>query len=254
MDIDIANSPTGMLSLHRRKRGAKKKKTVNETVGNIEPPSFPNPTVLQLIYFLNPQKYISIGYDLKQNFRPVLTFNALSTSFPTTFTTFYVSDFVWFGWVNSNIENWFLSGATVAENVLHRSQHIKITPLEVNQTRYILLENLQVKRPNRSVLLSEDEYHRCLELSEYLQMILQTMEQNYGFVKDYFETYVVKCISQKKSSLTDNEFFHTSNPSTFDCYRLFREIPLFCKEKLEIDIEKMEKSLKKRALHVKSIV
>lgn len=216
-------------SVKKGKKTPVKKSSVGMTVS-------PRPhLVLQNIHFLNESgtKYISIGYDSDNSFRLSII---ISTN--QSYVYFTVADWLAFMLNVMEISN-YLKQRIVSDDdsKFHTSCNIKVSKENINERNFIYIENMPQTRVNNGILLDFKEFDRCMLLESFIQQSLKQMQVNPSMIEDYYNWYVYHCHTRQKKILDENDYFAPfGNPSTFDSFRLFQEIPIYCEEKLNLDL------------------
>lgn len=191
--------------------------------------------VLQNIHFLNEcgTKHVSIGYDAGNNFRLSII---LATN--QSYVHFSVSDWLAFMLNFIELTNYLKQTVGVDEQIkFHTSNNIKISKENINKRNFIYIENLPRTRLNNGILLDYKEFERCLLLESFIQKCLKEMQVNPPMIDDYYNWYVYHCHSRQKSILDEADYFAPfGNPTSFDSFRLFQEIPVYCEDKLNADL------------------
>lgn len=223
------------------KQTVKKVKTVQRKMKNtrvnliFQNNPVPLNLVLQNIYLLNNPgtKYITLGYDPANHF--YLTIMIVSTD---GFVTMTVTDWLALMSTSNNIFEFFKSSElTVAENIIS-TLNIEVSKNLSDELRPIKLENSRQVRENKTILLTEAEFSRCVLLDSYYQTLIKQMQVNPPLLGDYYAYYVFYCQTFDKSKLDDNEYFAPfGTTATFDGFRFFKEIPIFCSEMLLSDLK-----------------
>lgn len=191
--------------------------------------------VLQNIHSLNESgtKHISIGYDADNSFRV-----AIILSSTQSYVYLTVSDWLSFMLNFFAITNYLRKQNTEDNgNAFHTSNNIKVSKESVGEQCLIYLENMPRTRLNNGVFLDIKEFDRCMMLDVFIRQSVKEMQVNPSLIDDYYNWYVYYCHSLQKSALEEKEYFVPfGNPLTFDSSRLFQEIPIYCEEKLNIDL------------------
>lgn len=195
--------------------------------------------LLQYLYFLNSNanKYIAIGLSPENDFRPTIV---LASSM--SHVVFSVPDWIalFCNYMYEPINQWF-DGDESTENQCLIQKNYKISNFKSEDTRLILIENIPQNRLNNSMFLTQEEYRQCIGMDSYVQPLIKQMQTNSNIIRDYFDLYVGYCFCKKKSQLDDDEFFMPfDNTLNLDTYRVFKEIPLICENKIKADLTLME--------------
>lgn len=219
----------------KTKLSAKSKEAISTTSERVELAEFRRPNlVLQSVYFLNDNatKHISIGYDPTNDFR-------LSVIVTCNLSYVIMSAVDWASFMLNFIEiSDYLAGKNCEEFVnVRTTKNIRISKVDMNDKRYCYLENHPRTRLNNGVLFNQKEFDKCCQLDSYIQPLLKQMQLTPHLIDDYYNWYVYHCQLYKKSVLNDSQYFIPyGNSTTFDSLRLFNEIPIYCEEKLNIDL------------------
>lgn len=197
------------------------------------------PLLLQYLYFLstNATKHLSLGLAPDQDFRPLIV---LTSGY--SHVVFYIPDWItlFYAQLKDPIDKWF-EGDDSAKDEIITMKNYKITKLVVNDVRLIEIENTPHTRVNNSVFLNHDEYKQCWTMDSYFQPLIKQMQTNSHLVRDYYELYVGYCYCKKKFHLDDEEFFVPFDGIVnVDTYRVFKEIPIICREKMKSDLSLMD--------------
>lgn len=191
--------------------------------------------LFQTVYFLNNtcNKYLSLGYDVKNGCRPLFT---IGTSLG--FVTLSTSDWMMLMINKIQIEYWFNNIGDSFEPGLITSKNIQLSQIRNGEQNFIMIENLNATRNNKTVLLSEEEYRKIIDIDSFLFLTVKQMQQNSIMIDEYYNMYIYYCIAKGKKLLTDEDFFPSLdlNNANFDLFRLFKEIPLNCREEIERDV------------------
>lgn len=195
---------------------------------------FPNSMVLQNIYFLNTEKskFILIGFDLFKDFKPIIVFRHKNA-----YVEFTLSDWITLTINENNLNEWKVNNENF-ECVSIRTKNVCIMKVMKKDNAFVKIENIERNRPTNTIDLDYDEYKKCIEMNTYVQNVMKTFQTNWFEVEDYYNMYVHKCNAQKKFCLDDIEYFCTDN-ANIDTYRLFKEISIFCTDKLANDVSFM---------------
>lgn len=190
--------------------------------------------LLENVLFLNLSfnKIVTVGYSVNENCRPTILLMHNSH-----FVTLLLTDWLAIFTFNSQIKNWFANdspNSSINETWI-ACKNIKLTKIHSNHERLIQIES--TTQLNCVIALNSEEYNKCIELDSYIQYLLKQMQHNYIFVDEYYNMYVYYCILNKKSRLSEEEYFLLSNFSNnIDSYRIFSEIPTYCSRKLSSDL------------------
>jgi hypothetical protein len=110
--------------------------------------------------------------------------------------------------------------------------------VQIYENLYINIknDNIILLNQRKKIILSIEEW-RNLDLTfEYFNYVLIINNQYQTQLKEYFEQYVMKCVENQVSFLNSNFFFIPSENIQINFSRLFYEIPIECKNKLEKSI------------------
>lgn len=190
--------------------------------------------VLQTVYFLNDNhsKYLYFGYDPWCSFQVTIV---LASN--TSFVRMGVSDWLTLILNITEAYAWFDKHTDDKFGEFKTTKNIKISKF-LNGTDHLLeVQNCPRFRTNNNTFLSRDEFTRCIQLDSCFNSSLKQMQLNPQLLDDYFNWYVYHCSVAKKMELDESDFFLPfGNVSSFDSCRLFKEIPIFCKQKLDADL------------------
>lgn len=190
--------------------------------------------LLENVFFLNSSfnKYVSVGFLVSENCRPMIVL-----MHDLHFFTLLLTDWLAIFTFNTQIKNWISTDCndSVPNDTWVASKNIKLTKVVTNERRVIQIES--TLQNNCLITLNSAEFEKCIELDSYVQYLLNQMQNNYLFVDEYYNMYVYYCILNKKSRLSDEEYFTLSNFSNnIDSYKIFSEIPICCCRKLSTDL------------------
>lgn len=191
--------------------------------------------LLSNVYFLNAtnSKFVLIGYSAAKDFKPVILL-----CLDGCYVEFILSDWITLMINQQKILDWF---ANPVENELIFIPTKNMTIKNVVKTNFPMIEiqNLKQTRSSNNIFLNQHEYTKCVEIDSFIQTLMKNYQTNWWSVEDYYNMYVSRCSQNKTFSLSDNEYFYSEN-NHFDSYRLFKEITLFCTEKLISDVTHFE--------------
>lgn len=183
------------------------------------------------VYFLNPNKtkFILIGYSVLKDFKPVIVF-----CHDGCYVDFILSDCIALMEKHETINDWFLNKCNNQE-VLETTKNIYIKKTLKSNKPFLEIRNIQHRRLNNYILLNSREYTTCHQMEIFIQNILKNYQTNWCVVEEYYNVYVQKCCIKNELVLDDCDYFYPEYTS-FDFYKLFKEISIFCKDKLESDV------------------
>lgn len=213
----------------KHKTSIKRKDGVLEIGKILNQPSL----LLSTIYFLNNQcnRHVVLGYAPENECRPLFILGTMNS-----FVSLSTTDWVMLMLSKIQISSWF-NNEDDFENDVIISKNIKIAPFQSKTNKLICIENLNCDRANKSILLSEEEYNKCVDLDSIIHIISKQMQQNSIHIDDYFNMYIYYCLSKEKTKLSELDFFPPNDTNTFfDTFRLFKEIPLLCAEQVEKEL------------------
>lgn len=192
----------------------------------------PSTLLLTNIYFLNPiqNKYILIGYSAAKDFKPVIVF-----CHESSYVEFILSDWSILTKSCILINDWFTK-TDINDGLFITTKNIGIKKILKANNTYIQIQNIHHTRQNNNIILNVNEYRKCIEIDLFIQNIWKCFQNNWCGVEDYYNMYVHKCNTKNKLVLDDFEYFFFDSSVGFDCYRLFKEISLFCVDKLQSDV------------------
>lgn len=191
--------------------------------------------LLSTTYFLNNQcnRHVILGHIPDNDCRPLYI---LGTT--TSFVTLSTSDWLMLMMSKVEIESWFSKKEGVSNDDIIISKNVKVSSYEGSGSKkLIFIENLNCCRVNKSILLNEEEFDKLVQLDSFLFFISKQMQQNCVYVDDYYNLYIYYCLLKEKNYLNDQDFFPPNDLNNcVDIFRLFKEIPIVCKEQLAIDL------------------
>lgn len=223
-------------NIQRKKRGKTiEPKSDVESDSHLSLPFQARPQLLlQSLYFINDNvpKHIAVGYSPENDFRPgFILGNNISH------VVLGVVDWLALFLVKQQIEEWFAGVTDDTEPFLLATKNIRVSKYNASPN-IIVVENTPRTWSNNQVLLNLREYQKCLELDNLFQPIIKQMQSNAAQIDDYYSLYIFYCMQKRKQTLSDEDYFlpFTTN-SSIDTFKLFKEIPLLCSEKLRNDIQ-----------------
>lgn len=212
-----------------------------QTDDNIDISTTQRPVLLlQRVIFLNPggNKYISIGYE-NSEFQPMIT---LTSGF--SYVNFKLEDWIhcFSCQIKDQVEKW-LSGSSEYnqnENTILYSNNHKIVFILMNNLRLIYVEENEPRtRRNDGVILNQNEFEACLTVDSNL---LKQMQSQSICLNEYYNMYLFYCSIKNKNELDITEYFNhhceLTKSTMVDEDRMFKEIPILCRDKLDSDLKK----------------
>lgn len=199
----------------------RRKKKVDENASTL---------ILSNIYFLtnHNSKFLLIGYSALKDLKPMIVFRHENSC-----VEFTLSDWVILTSNARTLNDWVIKTDAV-ENETYITKNVTIKKVVKSTNMFIQISNNQSKTGN-SIFLNFTEYNKCLEMNMFIQNIMRTLQSNWFEIDDYYNFYVHRCNTTKKYVLSEQDFFSVDN-ANFDVYRLFKEISIFCIDKLQSDV------------------
>lgn len=187
--------------------------------------------LLSNVYFFgnHNSKFILIGYSAVKDMKPLIVF-----CYENSYVEFTMSDWIIFTSNSKTLNDWVLKTDPV-EHETHITKNVTIKKVVKANNMYIQIQNNNQTRPGNLMLLNYSEYNKCLEMNQFIQNIMRTFQGNWLEIEDYYNYYIHRCNCKKKNVLEEQDFFTIENPN-FDVYRLFKEISIFCLDKLQSDV------------------
>lgn len=149
-----------------------------------------------------------------------------------TIVEFTLSDWMTLTSNTTPICDWTIK-SDAAEHEIHYTQNVTIK--RVVLANNILLQIRNNHNPKKMLFLNFSEYNKCIEMSLFVQNMMRSMQANWIDIEDYYNFYIQKCNARRKIVLEEQDFFTVDN-ANFDIYRLFKEISIFCSDKLQSDV------------------
>lgn len=100
--------------------------------------------------------------------------------------------------------------------------------------RFIRFSNYESS--SNTIELNIDEFKVLSDFSPFLTRILKHYSDNYFEVEKYYRQYVLKCIVYNTKSLDYSEYFFPPNRGVLNYLRLFSELPILSRYKLDADL------------------
>lgn len=91
---------------------------------------------------------------------------------------------------------------------------------------------------NRKIVLCKDESAMLISLLSYVNSIMSWYNVTSAEVKKYYDRYLQICINNSVSKLSPDQFFTTGEQSYFNSSRIFNELPILCRKKINDDLSK----------------
>lgn len=186
--------------------------------------------LLAYTHFLNGfDKHISIGYNA-DTFQPAIniTHNPISTIALTTM------DWTHLRTNAKDISNCFSSKScayfkcdSITISVIHSSH---------NDDNIIIFQHLI--NTSNCITLNELEWMQINSLLDFYKSIYDWLTLYSLNIICYYNQYIKHCADKQDYMLHTSEFFTIDDipKTTFNQFRLFYEIPLMCKKKLQLDV------------------
>lgn len=102
-----------------------------------------------------------------------------------------------------------------------------------NDARHVSIANVNF---NCEIILNLEEISVLHQLTPYLSRMMKHFDEKWGFVKEFYRTYLLKCFVGDTDHLMIKHFFRIESPA-INYFRLFNEIPVLCRDKLKTDLE-----------------
>lgn len=197
--------------------------------GECEIPTF----LLQYSYYLNRSatKQIILGFG-PDSFKPYVAL-----------ISFHEKKFLYF---SASYWNFFVEHVHDCEEYLNKNAEIcsassndcvfeinKVTLDDNNDTRQISITNVNF---NCKIILNLEELSVLNQLIPFLSRMMNHFEEKWGFVKEFYRAYLLKCFIGDTDHLILKQFFKIESPA-INYFRLFNEIPVLCRDKLKTDLE-----------------
>lgn len=214
------------------KTAVKKRETEENSVCQLPIQSRPN-LVLQLVYYLNDMgtKHVAIGFDPLNEFR-------LTVILSSNYSFVVMSTVDWFTFMLNipEVHNYFNDIVQLHCSEFKTTKNI-IMQKHNGDDKVLQIEDYPRTRSNNMIFLKNEEFTRCLELDAYLQPLIKQLQLYPQLILDYYNLYIYHCQTSNKQTLNDTEYFlPLGNGNLLDSFRLFKEIPIYCREKLDRDL------------------
>lgn len=182
----------------------------------------------QYTYFLNSEssKLFLIGFN-RNTFSPTICITSLLT----------------YEQISFSYEEWtcvracikyclkFLEGNS---DVAWYSSHSLVIESSTNDNkRFIKISNLDCAAS--SIELNFEEFKIIEQLAPFISRIFKHYTEHCFDLEVYYRTYVLKCMTSNRPRLGNEHYFSPGN-RCLNYFRIFHEIPVLCKTKLEIDM------------------
>lgn len=200
----------------------------NDTV--IATQLFPN-LLLAYTHFLNGfDKHISIGYNA-DTFQPAvnITHNPISTIALTTLDWMHLRTNA------KEISNCF----SYKNSVYFKCDSISISVIHSSHNDENTLIFQHLTNTLNCITLNELEWMLIIDLLDLYISIYDYCTLYTSNIKFYYEQYVQHCYNTPNCQLYTSDYFIIEDKSkiTFNQLRLFYEIPIYCKNKLSLDVK-----------------
>lgn len=103
------------------------------------------------------------------------------------------------------------------------------------EERGIVIKNIAF---DREIILNLEELTVLSQLAPYLTRMLKHYNERWGFVREYYRSYLLKCFVSDVDRLQMKQFYKYDTISV-NYFRLFNEIPVLCKDKLRSDLQEL---------------
>lgn len=189
--------------------------------------------LLQYSYYINrvASKQIVIGFDV-HTFKPYITLISLDEK---KFLFFTPDTWRFISICLPDCES-YLAGKTENYFVITPDQVLKIEKtISTDDQRAILFTNLN---SNCDISINLEEVTTLCQLIPFLSRMNTHFDEKWGFVKEFYRSYLLKCYVGDTNHLLLKQFFKIDAPSV-NYYRLFNEIPILCRDKIISDLEEL---------------
>lgn len=202
--------------------------------GDIEMPvshMLPNLLLLAYTHFLNGYaKHISIGYDA-DTFKPSINI----THYPISTINLTPLD-----WMHLQVNSSEISKCCLQKSCAYfkfESISISVIHSSHNDENIVIFQHL-IKSSNNITLTGHD-WMQIAGLLDLYTPIFNWLTLYTSNISNYYGEYVKRCAAKYIDTLKASDFFAIKDASkiTFNQLRLFHEIPILCKEKLELDVK-----------------
>lgn len=102
--------------------------------------------------------------------------------------------------------------------------------------RYICLHDLVY---NSRIYFNLGEIEVLNKLTYYLSLMINHLDNRWGFIKEFYRTYLFKCFSRNIDHLNEHQLFKIDSGLHVNYLRLFHEIPVLCSDKLKFDLQEL---------------
>lgn len=188
--------------------------------------------LLQYSYYLNQEatKCVNIGIDPYTFIPKMIIFsptlrkgvNLTGTEWAYLHTSYHgVRDFLTY----KKDRAWF-STNNIAVRSMTSKANVRLVKLRNNPS------------PSHKINLNLAEWEALKGLTIYLNALMEKFNQISPMVRDYYDSYIARCIENGQEYLEPHECFEpvNGNMRNFNSFRLFNEIPVLCEEKLYEDL------------------
>lgn len=185
--------------------------------------------LLSYTYFLNSQHscYLRVGYDTESfKLKIVLYKNMI-------FQEWSFEDWNNLHRNTGTIQNYFQSNDGVEIKNDDAASSMTIRLLKRSRGKCIQFQNVAAK-----IKIFQSEWEELFVMMDFLNTVINWCSVIWHEIEQYYNIYYQKCIQLQVNRLSPNEFF-IPIPSTFNyCNfsRLFNEIPVLCKNRLQQDL------------------
>lgn len=194
---------------------------------------YPAQLLLQYSYYLNKSatKQVLIGFDT-DTFKPYIL---LTDSCTDTFLHFSYENWRFINECLDNCIN-YLNDDT---QTCWESSTDKIWKINLvgdcfeNGTRTIVIKNTTF---DREITFNLEELTVLNKFAPYLTRMIRHYDDKWGFVKQFYKSYLLKCFVGDVDRLPFSKFFKNEG-NTVNYFRLFNEIPVLCNDKLIADLQ-----------------
>lgn len=216
----------------------KKKSTPRNIVSESPPCNLPlhfRPNLLlQLVYFLNDTgtKNVTIGFDPMNDFR-------LTIILASNYSFVVMTSVDWFTFLLNipEVHNFFHDISQDNCTTFKTTRNILLSKHKGPNDRRLQIEDFPRLRANNVIFLSDEEFNRCLALDSYFQPLIKQLQMYPQMISEYYSLYIYHCQTSKKETLLESDYFlPRANENSLDSFRLFKEIPIYCRSKLDTDL------------------
>lgn len=136
------------------------------------------------------------------------------------------------------------------EPIIERKQRPKLYKITPSIYIYIYVKEYDVmvkivekhvQTSLKEIHLTHQEFIMLYSMKDFLNSVVQFAQSTEHLVKEYFDNYLQKCIQNKVSALDSATHFPpiSSSNAEINYSRLFYETPIFCKDKIFYELNKL---------------